>query len=115
MFSCLTRSLGYLHPFRRSNILAYAAEAFVVQGLMVIIDCVENVVTHIVLRCFEQFVGDFISKIAALCDHGIYATARCTKGGILVICRILENRSDALACIADILERSAYRLLKRQG
>lgn len=115
MFSCLTRSLGYLHPFRRSNILAYAAEAFVVQGLMVIIDCVENVVTHIVLRCFEQFVGDFISKIAALCDHGIYATARCTKGGILVICRILENRYNAPADANGSLERSAYRLLERQG
>lgn len=79
MFSCLTRSLGYPHPFRCSNILAYAAEAFVVQGLIVIIDCVENVVTHIVLRCFGQFIGDFISKIAALCDHGICADTICTN------------------------------------
>ena len=110
IFAKLGSDMKKPHPFRRSNILAYAAEAFVVQGLMVIIDCVENIVTHIVLRCFGQFVGDFISKIAALCDHGIYATARCTKGGILVICRILENRYNAPAGVSDSPEKSAYQL-----
>ena len=37
------------------------------------------------------------------------------KGGILVICRILENRYNAPADANGSLERSAYRLLERQG
>ena len=62
------------------NILAYAAEAFVVQGLIVIIDCVENVVTHIVPPpLLWQFIGDFTSKIAALCDYEVRADTVCTN------------------------------------
>ena len=37
------------------------------------------------------------------------------KGGILVICRILENRYNAPAGANGSPEKSAYRLLERQG
>ena len=37
------------------------------------------------------------------------------KGGILVICRILENRYSVPVGANGSLEKSAYRLLERQG
>ena len=46
---------------------------------------------------------------------GTFLTEGAPKGGILIICRIAENHCNVPAGASDSPEKSAYRLLERQG